>query len=98
MTKNKVSATITAENQFTDWLELTKGKGVSIFIKGTFTANIYLQYSKDNGITFTKAKDTITTEDFMWTTNNAPHTIYIRVGVPTGNFTSGSIFAELEKD
>jgi hypothetical protein len=96
----RVEATITAENQFTGEIRVT-GVGASrVFTvekSGTWTANLVLQRSVGEPGSWVD----VTT----YTTNASPATfddgldnqiIYYRLGVKTGDFTSGSIPAALE--
>ncbi|MBX9770783.1 MAG: hypothetical protein K2X29_05405 [Candidatus Obscuribacterales bacterium] len=88
-----VSATITAQNQFTEESEFDPSKDVAIVVSGTFSATVTLQRSIDNGGTW---------QD-IW---NTPDPTYkglkilerkalYRLGVKTGEFTSGTVNASL---
>ena len=94
---SKVEATITAENQFTNWLKLNRLETIFIEITGTFTADIKMQYSFDGGATINDTKGAYTEAELQSTTP-APHSISYRIGVKTGDFTSGTINLRLSKD
>jgi hypothetical protein len=92
----EVTKTITAQNMFTDWLlaicDSTTGGNYSLIIKGTFTANVVVQWAKlVNGV-ITMVDDSV--EVFTTPTRKigrVAENIYVRCGVPTGGFTIGTV-------
>ena len=97
MTAPVVEATITAENQFTDWLQMDKVKSSFLLtIAGTFVATIKTQISYDNGITWYDDGGEFT-EEMSKVSSELPVAISVRVGVKTGDFTSGSVYVKLSR-
>lgn len=93
-----VEKTITAQNQFTE--KFTPDVGMreppvfmNISIEGTFVATVTLQRSFDNGGTW-KDTDTFASPDELCSPISEQAVVY-RLGVKTGDFTSGSIEARL---
>lgn len=94
-----VTATITAQNSFTNEIRVSGVGGQRSFtvqISGTFTATVVLQYSLgspgtwvDDATSWTAAATIVHTDTF----DN--QVVYYRLGVKTGGFTSGSITATL---
>ena len=90
--------TITAENQWTGTLDLLGFFNYSG--QGTFVATITLQRSFDEGVTWedvdtnTVAFSLVGFEPMMPFKFSKPHVKY-RLGVKTGEFTSGSISVRL---
>lgn len=83
-----VSKAITAQNTFTDAMENQGGRGFNLSIWGTFVATVTLQRSFDNGQTWLDvATYTAPKED----TGMDPEGNLLRVGVKTGDFTSGTV-------
>lgn len=84
-----VTATVTAENQFTDSIRLSGAFDLSI--AGTFAATVTVQRSYDNSAW--RDVDTFTnpTEE----TGFQGEIAYYRAGVKTGDFTSGSASVSL---
>ena len=85
--------TITTENTFTDPVQLTGFFNLSI--SGTFVATITVQRSFDNKVTWQDV-DTFTKPTEDW--GMEPEVCWYRVGVKTGEFTSGSIGIRLGQD
>ena len=98
-----VTATATAENMFTDWVSPTsqiprsdKGHGrLNLSVSGTFVATVTLQrrFADDS---VAKAVETYTAATEQTVVDYEPGVEY-RVGVATGNFTSGSVSLRLSK-
>lgn len=94
-----VTATITAQNSFTNEIRVSGVGGQRSFtvqISGTFTATVVLQYSLgspgtwvDDATSWTAAATVVHTDTF----DN--QVVYYRLGVKTGGFTSGTITATL---
>lgn len=92
-----VSQTITAENEFTDAILVYAGESVSVSVAGTFVATVSLQRQLD-GATWNDVP--LPNGDPGWIaptemTYIADQTGFVRLGVKTGNFTTGSITARL---
>ena len=85
-TPQGVSASVTAENQW------TSGKWVhdhgTVVLSGTFSATVSLQRSGDRGTTWKDTGDTWTSAGVYTFTDYTDG--YYRVGVATGNYTSGT--------
>lgn len=85
-----VEKSITAENQFSDWISVDKNQRFSMNIKGTFSARVTMQKSYDGGtttfddeVTFTKPTNEIGLPQ--------AEAAAFRVGVKTGDFVSGTV-------
>jgi hypothetical protein len=86
-----VTAEITAENTFTDPLFITS-KPFSLSISGTFSATWTLQRSHDGGANWNDVvSDTVADE----LSGNEPIGALYRIGVKTGNFTSGTVVVRM---
>jgi len=85
--------TATAQNKFTP-SALYNGP-VNVSIAGTFTATVTLQRSFNGGTTW---KDVSTWTAAAETSINHPQQLHYRLGVKTGEFTSGTIFLLLGCD
>ena len=84
---------ITAQNTFSDAIGLSGN--FSFSLSGTWVATVHLQRSRDDGTTWNDVGAyTTNTEDAGY--EPAGGMLY-RVGVKTGNFTSGTIVAALYK-
>jgi len=94
---NNVSAAITAQNTFTDWLSVGKGRRFSIDIYGTFAATVYLQKTYNGGTTVIDDPTTRTAPYSEISLPLAEGTQY-RLGVKTGGFTSGTVSVRLGTD
>jgi hypothetical protein len=92
-----VSQSVTAENTFTDAITV-EGSGnrriFTIVVSGTWVATVTLQRSFDFGVTWedvsTKTNGTTTLDDLL---DNQD--IQYRIGVKTGDFTSGTVAVSL---
>ena len=87
------SKTITAQNTWTDPVRLAGFFNLSI--SGTFVATVTVQRSFDNQVTWNDV-DTFTSQIEDW--GMEPEVCWYRVGVKTGEFTSGSIALRLGQD
>ncbi len=109
MTKeNAVTATITAENQFTDWISPKKilrvglpGKQLNLSISGNSTAiEISIQRTFDGGTTIYDVP-TSDFETYIYTVDteqrieDIEERVQYRVGCKTGGFTSGTCSVRL---
>lgn len=88
-----LDATITAEDTFTDAFNLSQIRNhVFISLLGTWVANVRVQLSFDGGTTWKNVDAALTSNGVTiksnWVTGLG---LLCRVGVPTGDFTSGSI-------
>ena len=96
MAKGSAEVSITAQNTFTGSVKIT-GVG-NISISGTFVATWTLQRSFDDGVTW---KDVPLPSDVGDTgeeerTFDAPENgVLWRLGVKTGNFTSGTVVCRI---
>lgn len=103
-----VTRAVTAENQYTSgispynaFLYNPKAGSLGIFISGTFSATVSLQYSLDRGATWNDlyvagTRKTYTGPAHDTITDFEPGVMY-RIGVPTGSFTSGTVNVRLSK-
>ena len=79
------TADLTGENQFTSAIHLVGD--VSLTISGTFTATVTVQRSFDEGATWLDVDNfTASTEEIGF----EPAGCQYRVGIKTGNYTSGT--------
>lgn len=89
----KVTASITAQNTFTDGIGV-HGES-SAYITGTFVATVTLQKTRDQGVTWEDAYDK-NGNVYEWTApaefiiKEPSNFIQYRLGVKTGAYTSGT--------
>ncbi|AIK68531.1 hypothetical protein Lo5R7ANS_61 [Mesorhizobium phage vB_MloP_Lo5R7ANS] len=83
---------ITAQNTFTTPVLIQGGNTFDVSVSGTFVATVTLQRSKD-GTTNWVDVDTLT-EPGEWT-GDAGSAWFYRLGVKTGEFTSGTVVVDL---
>ena len=94
-----VSVAITAEDTFSDPIRVTgvgEGRRFGITITGTFTATVTVQYSVNepgSWVDLTTTYTVATSTTYLDEQDN--QVIYYRIGVKTGNFTSGTVNASL---
>lgn len=92
-------AEITAQNSFTGWMPLQAGERASVSITGTWAATVVLQRRLPDGT----VADVPNPDDTVgWTANTqksyeADERQDIRLGVKTGDFTSGTVVARIGK-
>lgn len=95
MSDNVKTKSITAENSFSDAITLTKG-GFNLSLSGTWVATVYVQrkFSYDDTAWL----------DVEFFTSNGEYSAYeyeddvqYRVGVKTGDFTSGTVNVRLSQ-
>ena len=86
------SKTITAQNSFTDSVQITGWFNISV--SGTFGATVTAQRSPDNVNWFDVDSWTAPVEEV----GMEPEVLWYRVGVKTGDFTSGSVVVRLGQD
>ncbi|MER8406983.1 hypothetical protein NKH16_20005 [Mesorhizobium sp. M1307] len=82
---------ITAQNTFTPAVLIQSGNIFDVSISGTFVATVTVQRSKDAATWFDLDKFTAAAEK----TGVSGSAWYFRVGVKTGEFTSGTIVAAI---
>lgn len=83
---------ITAENSFTTAVQIAGWFNVSI--SGTFSATVTVQRSPDNTNWYDVDSWTAPAEDV----GMEPEVMWYRIGVKTGNFTSGTVVVRLGQD
>ena len=89
----KATATITAQNSFTAWVQL-RGNG-DISVSGISGSTVTVQRSFDGGTT---AKDIEAfTTDFERTVDASEQGAVYRVGVKTGEYGTDTILAEISQ-
>jgi len=96
-----VTATITAQNTFTDWIVPSKQtsfgvnqKGyLNLSIYGTFTATVTVQRTFDDGTTVLDVAEYTTPAERIVEDHEIK--AKYRVGVKTGDFTSGTVSVRL---
>jgi hypothetical protein len=98
-TGQTVSASITAQNTFTDPIRVAgvgSTRSFGIFLSGTFVATVTLQQSVGAPGTWTDISPTYTTATSANYDDGLDNQIiYYRIGVKSGNFTSGTVEASL---
>ena len=93
-----VTASINAENTFTNTIRVAGVAGQRAFgitIAGTFTATLTLQYSVAEPGSWVDATTYTTVQSISYNDDLDNQIIYYRIGVKTGNFTSGPVTATL---
>lgn len=93
MPKN-VSASVTAQNSFTDLVQMDAKQKAAISISGTFSATVTVQRRLDG----TNWRDVQNFSSPTEQTYEAECGQELRVGVKTGNFTSGTVTIIISKD
>lgn len=92
-----VTSSFTAQNQFTNSIRVTgtgAARAFSIVITGTFTATVTLQYSVDDTTWYDRTTYTVPTSTSL-TDGLDNQIIYYRLGVKTGDYTSGTAVSSL---
>lgn len=90
-----VTASITAQNQFTEAAEFDHKKPFNVSISGTFSATVVIQRSFDDGATWLTV--TSFTANVETSGNSVEPGVLHRIGVATGGFTSGPIAVRLSQ-
>lgn len=85
----KATASLTAQNTFSTGVSIEGYFNLSI--SGTFVATVTVQRSTDNSTWADVDSFTVATE----TVGFEPEFMYYRVGVKTGNYTSGTVVVRL---
>lgn len=90
--------TVTAADTFSDYIEVAgsgSDRAFTVNITGTFTATVTIQYSAGAPGTWVDS-DTYTTATTTSKTDGFDNqTVYWRIGVKTGDFTSGTVNASI---
>jgi hypothetical protein len=92
-----VTSSFTAQNQFGNSIRVTgsgAARSFSIVITGTFTADVTLQYSTDDATWVDRTTYTAETSTSL-TDGLDNQIIYYRLGVKTGDYTSGTAVSSL---
>lgn len=87
------TATITAQNEFTDAHEFNGEFNVSV--SGTFVATVTIQRSYNGGTTWNDVQDWIEPVEGLARDAKDATGILYRAGVKTGDYTSGTINVRL---
>lgn len=87
MTAQVKTKTITAQNEFTDWMQVI-GDKFRVSISGTWSATVTIQCSFDAGETILDVESF--TSNIQKFGEEPEGGVYYRLGVKTGNFTSGT--------
>jgi hypothetical protein len=92
----RVTKSVTAENQFSDTIEL---RGLfNISVSGTFVATIVVQRSFDGGSNWEDFKEyTTATEAVELAADAYPVNCQYRIGCKTSGFTSGTAVCILDQ-
>lgn len=92
-----VTGAFSAQNQFTNSIRVTgvgAARNIGILIAGTFTATLTLQYSLDDATWVDRSTYTaVGSSTFNDALDN--QIVYYRIGVKTGDYTSGTANADL---
>lgn len=83
---------ITEQNTFSTAIDLDAGEACVVAVSGNFIADWEIQIAEPGGTTWYRAEGATFDEPGAWT-YRAPAAVKIRVGVPTGSFTSGTVAA-----
>lgn len=94
MSTVSVTAAITAENTFTSGIQLRGTFNLSI--AGTWVATVTVQRSFD-GTTWLDVEDYTANTQKIGEASNQGESVWYRVGVKTGNYTSGTCNVRLSQ-
>lgn len=94
MSATAVTAAITAQNTFTSSVSFSVGL-FDLSVSGTFSATVTLQRSFDSGSTWHDVETFTAAEEAV--VDNADNTVKWRIGVKTGQFTSGTANVRLSQ-
>ena len=88
-----ITRSIAAENLFTDPVRLTGFFNISL--SGAWSATVTVQRSFDQGSTWFDVETFVSnTQEYGFEPEGG---VYYRIGVKTGNFTSGTVVARLSR-
>lgn len=94
-----VSESFSSDNVFTDPIRVSgveEARRFYIYVTGTFTATLTIQYSFDEGATWTDQATTISVPTSTNLQDGLDNQIvYFRIGIKSGNYTSGTADASL---
>jgi len=89
------SASITAQNTFTEGTVFDPRRPFNVSISGTWSATVLLQRSFDDGVTWHSAASFTANAELM--VDTVEEDVQWRLGVATGGFTSGTVVARLSQ-
>lgn len=89
------SASIGAQNTFTDAAEFDPSRKFNVSVSGTFSATVVLQRSFDGGSNW-KDVDSWTAAAERTVENNEPNVLH-RIGIKTGGYTSGTAVVRISQ-
>lgn len=97
MTKREatVQFSLTAENQYSDLLLLDFDRRIDLSLRGTFVANVTLQRSTDGGDTWQDVE--VYTIPIEVQSHALARPALFRIGIKTGDYTSGTATGKLER-
>lgn len=93
-----VTKSVSAANTFSDTIEVTgvgSARAFTIVVSGTFVATWHLQQSFDGGSSWLDVSSSTTTSSSSYNDGLTNSTVLYRVGVKTGNYTSGTLVMSL---
>ncbi len=93
-----VTKSISTDNDFTNSIEVTgvgSARAFSIIVTGTFSATWHLQQSFDGGSSWLDVSNSTATSSTSYNDGLTNNTVLYRVGVKTGNYTSGTLVMSL---
>lgn len=90
-----VSANITAQNTFTEDAEFDHRRPFNLSVSGTWAGTVTLQRSFNNGSTWLDVYST--TGNVETVVDNVESGVLWRLGIKTGNFTSGTAVCRLSQ-
>ena len=85
----------TAENQFSENLLMDFDRKLDLSLRGSFVANVSLQRSSDEGVTWQDVE--IYTSPLEVQSHSLARPNLYRIGIKTGDYTSGSASGKLER-
>lgn len=98
MSTEFITADITAQNTWSDWLVVPAGYDFSVSIKGTFSATVTVQLQENDGdTTYVVLRDDITESGLFPSLRPLNKGAKIRAGVATGDYTSGTVEIEIAR-
>lgn len=92
----RVSRTITAQNQWTDWIAIQEKGLLTIYDTSSMTMTVTLQMRPPGETTPTRDVETFTTEDVKVIRHGGASEF--RIGVKTGDYTSGEAAVSISSD
>lgn len=92
------SGTLSGQDQFSSNIKvtgITAGRTFQIVITGTFTATVHLQRSVGNEDNWTDVSSYTSAQNFSFSDGFDNQIIYYRLGIKSGNYTSGTATVNL---